>query len=337
MVFVVSELFRVLIMLRRTLALVTLVLAVGSVHAAKAPVDRPALSSAKAYKSLLVDIATAGPRLVAVGERGHVLFSDDQGRNWEQSAKVPVSNMLTAVSFPTDKVGYAVGHEGVVLRTQDSGKTWALVRADRENTYNHAPLLDAWFRDENTGFAVGAYGYFLMTTDGGQTWQDQASKIVNPDGLHLNSVQGVPGQPDTIFIAGEQGLLFRSTDGGQTWAGLPSPFQGSFLGVSALAPDLVLVYGLQGKIFITRDLGASWESVESGTTSVLNNAALLADGRLVVVGNGGVVLTSFNRGRSFIKQSQSDRQSIVAVTPLANGRMVTVGEGGVKIISGTGK
>jgi len=57
---------------------------------------RPALMSEKAGRSLLIDLAHAGKRLVAVGERGHVLFSDNDGKTWTQ-AKVPVSLMLTSV------------------------------------------------------------------------------------------------------------------------------------------------------------------------------------------------------------------------------------------------
>ena len=47
-----------------------------------------ALESAKASRSLLLDVTHAGNRMVAVGDRGHILYSDDQGKSWTQ-AKVP--------------------------------------------------------------------------------------------------------------------------------------------------------------------------------------------------------------------------------------------------------
>jgi len=52
-----------------------------------------------------------------------VILSDDDGATWHQ-AKVPVSVTLTAVSFGTPAKGWAVGHSGIVLHTEDGGETW---------------------------------------------------------------------------------------------------------------------------------------------------------------------------------------------------------------------
>ena len=81
----------------------------------------------KASTSLLLDIAAAGERLVAVGERGHIVYSDDDGENWTQ-AQVPTSVMLTRVFFLDDSQGWAVGHDGHVLFTRDAGTNWELQR-----------------------------------------------------------------------------------------------------------------------------------------------------------------------------------------------------------------
>ncbi len=51
----------------------------------------------------------AGNRLVAVGERGIVLLSDDAGLNWKQ-VDVPVSVTLTGVQFVSPMKGWAIGH-----------------------------------------------------------------------------------------------------------------------------------------------------------------------------------------------------------------------------------
>ena len=77
--------------------------------------DLPAKASALAQRSPLLDLARAGSRLVAVGQRGHILYSDDEGGRWQQ-ARVPVSSDLNAVTFPTPEQGWAVGGDGVVLR-----------------------------------------------------------------------------------------------------------------------------------------------------------------------------------------------------------------------------
>ena len=85
--------------------------------------DLPAKPSALARQSPLLDLAQAGKRLVAVGQRGHILYSDDDGRHWQQ-AGVPVSVDLTAVAFPSPEQGWAVGGDGVVLHSADGGASW---------------------------------------------------------------------------------------------------------------------------------------------------------------------------------------------------------------------
>jgi len=51
---------------------------------------------------LVVDAARAGNRLVAVGDRGYIVTSDDNGATWKR-AKVPASPLLTSVRFIDDK------------------------------------------------------------------------------------------------------------------------------------------------------------------------------------------------------------------------------------------
>ena len=83
-------------------------------------IETPALMSDLAPESLLNDATRAGDRIVAVGERGHVIYSDDEGQTWTQ-AEVPVSVTLNAVDFGSDSSGWVVGHSGVVLHSGDAG------------------------------------------------------------------------------------------------------------------------------------------------------------------------------------------------------------------------
>ena len=86
---------------------------------------QPALPVVEPAKEQLLDIASAGSRLVVAGERGLIAYSDDNGKTWLQ-ARVPVSETLTALSFPTAEHGWAVGHGGVILHSGDSGESWQM-------------------------------------------------------------------------------------------------------------------------------------------------------------------------------------------------------------------
>jgi len=84
------------------------------------PLVYPAIQWRVPNKAVLLASTCAGKRLVAVGECGMVTLSDDDGATWRQG-KVPVSVTLTAVDFATPEKGWAVGHSGVVLHTEDGG------------------------------------------------------------------------------------------------------------------------------------------------------------------------------------------------------------------------
>jgi len=310
---------------------------VAPLHAASAEGSSVySIESPKAVHGLLLDVAHAGKRLVTVGDRGHILYSDDSGKTWTQ-AQVPTRQMLTAVFFVDDKKGWAVGHDAQILASEDGGATWTLQFQDIER---EAPLLDIWFKDSSNGFAVGAYGALLATTDGGKTWDDVSDRLDNEDQYHLNAITEV--KDSGLFVVGEMGSMFRSADWGQTWERLEGPYEGSLFGVlSTNRPGTLLAYGLRGNLFRSVDFGSTWENIELKATRGslefgLANGALLKDGTLVVVGHGGSVLRSTDDGLSFSVVNRPDRLSLAGVTADQAGNLILVGQGGVHVASSTG-
>lgn len=311
--------------------------ACASLQAAPAsPSSLPAIESNKASRGLLLEVVHAGERLVAVGERGHILYSDDEGRTWTQ-ASVPTRQLLTSVQFVDPQHGWAVGHDAQILSSEDGGKSW---NKQFEDLDREAPLLDVWFKNTDIGFAVGAYGTLLTTTDGGRNWQDISDRLDNEDQYHLNGIASV--KDAGLFIVGEAGSMFRSRDDGQSWEKLEGPYQGSLFGVIGTAqPATLLAYGLRGNLFRSSDFGDSWSQVELNATRGplefgLANASLLADGSLVLVGNGGSVLRSTDDGRTFRIFNRPDRVSLSGVTANDQGNLILVGQGGVRLTSATG-
>lgn len=295
-----------------------------------------AVPSERAVHSLLVDVVRAGKRLVAVGDRGHILFSDDQGQNWQQ-AEVPTRQMLTGVFFVDDQHGWAVGHDAQILASRDGGQTWQRQYRDLER---EAPLLDVWFRNRQQGFAVGAYGAVLTTNNGGQTWEEISERLDNPDAYHLNGVTYVEG--GGLFVVGELGLMYRSADWGLSWETVASPYEGSLFGVGATGqPGSLVVYGLRGHLFRSSDFGNSWQAIrleaENGPLEFgLAGSALLEDGQLVVVGHGGSVLLSRDAGQSFTVINRADRLPLAGVASAGNGGLILVGQGGVHLATANG-
>ncbi len=329
--------------LRRLVGAAALVTAAAAI-AAVDPGTLPAEPARLAARTLLLDIARAGSRLVAVGDRGHVLLSDDDGVKWEQAEQVPTQNLLTGVCFSDEKRGIAVGHDEIVLVTQDAGRTW---ERKRYRPDAQRPLLDVWCGAEGRAIAVGAYGAYIVSTDFGATWASQdfepkpmagakpaaAEADELDDGSlgdpHLNRIAAA--SPMRLYIAAEAGHLYRSDDAGASWVELPSPYEGSFFGMTPLAGDSVLAYGLRGNLFRSDDAGASWHRLETGTVAMLNDAVPLPGGAVAIVGLSGVVLVNRN-GERFELSQQGDRKGLSAAVALSSGSLATVGEAGVKVI-----
>jgi photosystem II stability/assembly factor-like uncharacterized protein len=303
-----------------------------------------------ASQSLLLDAAMAGSRMVVVGERGHVLLSDDQGRTWRQS-QVPTRSNLTGVFFLNAQLGWAVGHDEIILRSEDGGETWTRQHYAPEK---EQPLLDVWFGDADNGLAFGAYGTILSSHDGGRTWSEQIFEpqplIEKPaaakaaagtnkadeydvegaaSDMHLNAV--AYSADGKLYLAAEAGHLFRSDDNGATWLELPSPYEGSFFGVLPLEPPSLLAFGLRGHLFRSDDAGATWQAIASNTTAMLTNAVRVDVETIVITGLAGALLVSHDGGRTFELRAQEDRKGFSAALR-AEASLVTIGEAGIKSI-----
>ena len=308
--------------IRAALAIVSgLALGLGLLAPIASAAADEAAQAPLAAESLLLDGAAVGGRLVVVGERGHILVSDDDGVSWRQ-ARVPTRALLTAVHMHDEMRGWAVGHDAVILRTADGGESWNLVHHAPEE---ERPLLDIWFRDGRSGFAIGAYGYFLATEDGGETW---TSRAISEDDFHLNALAPAGGR--RLFIAAEAGIAYRSDDGGATWRELSPPYAGSWFGVLALDTERVLLLGLRGHLFRSEDGGENWIPVSTGTNATLTGVLRLPSGVILVTGLEGSLLTSRDEGRSVTYDRLPGREGISAALPLAEGGVLLIGEFGVR-------
>ncbi|NMY65590.1 glycosyl hydrolase [Pseudomonas sp. WS 5018] len=323
---------------------------VGAEGGAHEVLDQPARLSERATASVLNAVALAGERLVAVGERGFVLLSDDNGRSWRQAGSVPVSVTLTDVHFVSARHGWAVGHSGVVLHSADGGETWTrqldgnqAARVIRDDARRRAeagaagadaelrsaeylvsdgpdkPFLGVRFADARHGYVVGAYGIALSTVDGGESWQSLVGRIPNPRGKHLYQIR-IAG--DALLIAGEQGALFRSLDAGARFDLVETPYAGTFFGALALDGDALLAFGLRGNAWRSADGGASWTRVELGQPNTLSAGLILDGGSLLLADEGGRLLRSTDAGRHFAALAFQPGTGLTGIAEAVDGALI---------------
>lgn len=286
---------------------------------------RPAEIAKLAATSLLLDVKLAGSTLVAVGDRGAILRSDD-GASWTQVA-VPLNVTLNALAFADASHGWAIGHDGAILYTADAGKTWTQQRFEPEK--NQALLGIAAVSPERA-VVVGAFGVLMSTSDGGKTWADVDAPVILEEGLHLNAITKL--KSGELFAVGETGLLGISADG-TTWERLTLPYEGSLFGVLPVGEKGAIVFGLRGNVLRTDDVrGGQWTVVDIGTVLSMFNGTVLSDGSVVLVGGDGAIVHIANDGK--VSRAQIEMPvtslgggSLAAAVAWKDGLMI-VGEAG---------
>jgi photosystem II stability/assembly factor-like uncharacterized protein len=333
-----------------------------NVQAAEQPdvLAQPSVITRQATHAVLLDITRVGQRLVAVGERGVLLLSDDNGISWRQ-VQMPVSTTLTAVQFVDARNGWVVGHSGVVLHSADAGQTWQLQldgqraagleladaqRAAETTASDDAqhrlaaakrmvadgadkPFLALNFSDAEHGMVVGAYGLAMHTEDGGKHWQSTMGQISNAEGLHLYALARSGA---TVYIAGERGLLLRSRDSGQPFERLNSPYDGSYFSLAVQADGALLVGGLRGNVFRSRDQGETFEGLVNPVPVSLGSAIDIGQRTLWVNQAGGLL---FGTDDSLFLQPlvTPEGPPLTRVVGAADGSLIGVGFAGVLRLS----
>lgn len=320
--------------------------------------DTPSMHSELASKSILTGLGKAGERLVAVGQRGHILYSDDAGLQWAQ-AKVPVSSDLVAVYFATPAQGWAVGHDGVILHSIDGGASWVRQLDARQigallldyyqpqlaaNPTDEAlqtrvadarrisdqqadqSFLDVWFESERVGYVVGAFNLILRTEDGGEHWTPWLDRTDNPSALNLYAVRPIG---DQLFIVGEQGLVLKLDPETRRFNATPIPYNGSFFGITG-KPGVALVYGLRGNVYRSVDEGVSWSKVELGLPVSITAGTVAADGRILLFSQAGHVLVSVDDGATFKLQAEHALAPVAGALAAKADALVLVGSRGLR-------
>ena len=273
-----------------------------------AGVFRDAPRIAKADKAPVLAAARAGKRIVAVGDYGIVILSDD-GKSFRQAKSVPTRSVLTSVFFTDDRRGWAAGHDGTVIASGDGGETWQVLREERGK---ERALLSVWFENAQHGFAVGQFGLVVETEDGGKSWKERRLVDAGEAGeRHLLQIFATAG--GLVFVAAEGGGIFRSGDSGRSWQLIQTDNKGSFWTGLALADGSLLVAGMRGHVYRSSDAGLSWKEVPSTTQDSLTGIAQGNDGSVRLAGMAGTILTSKDQGRSFVASVRPDRVNLTAI------------------------
>jgi len=302
----------------------------------------PSVKAVKAKQSLLLDIAKAGERLVAVGARGHILFSDDNGDNWQQS-KVPVSVLLTSVVFSGENNGWAVGHSGVVLHSSDKGATWVkqfdgnaankMIITQSENVVSALRSeIESAPEDEIEEMEYQLEEAEFALDDARFDAEIGASKPLL-DVFFMNEKEGL--------VVGAYGFIFKTVDGGASWKNYGSkvenPDRFHFNTITQVSENTLVVAGEAGVIFRSEDRGETWETIESPYGgSFFGLAATGEKNTMLAFGLRGNLFRSIDAGKTWDQVDSQTESTLVSAVHNGEGDISIVGNSGAILFSDDG-
>lgn len=101
-----------------------------------------------------------------VSNLGRIYKSEDKGVTWEVKEDATITaTQYNAIHFTNAQVGYAVGDNGLVVRTVDGGNTWGAVTATGADE-----LFSVWALNRNRVWVGSTAGKMYYTKNGGETW-----------------------------------------------------------------------------------------------------------------------------------------------------------------------
>ncbi len=307
----------------------------------------------------LVAGVKAGSRLLAGGVEGVIIYSDDAGQSWHQAA-VPVSVTITCIAFASPLVGWATGGFGVVLKTEDGGKSWTKqldgiaeialmtaatdalaaspgndpVQVERDQRRvgilgtegPDKPFLSLLAISNTEVFAFGTYRFAEHSLDGGKNWADWSSHIGDPLSHNIYAAAAIGG---AYYLVAEAGLIFRSTDGGQNFSQLAQLGNATFFGICDAGAGNLLAYGVAGNMYLSTDQGKSWNPPNFAGDANINAVVMLGQGLLAAGDNGGGIWLSRDSGASFSLMARNPVMAINALLPVGGMRFLILSGIGV--------
>ena len=212
------------------------------------------------------EYAFVSPTVGFVTSRNGIDRTRDAGRSWQRvmncAAKVDVDGLsrnvsceLESISFPTARVGYAIGNSGdvhgvFIAKTSDGGDTWSVWRVlDSESGHQGFTT----FTDANTGFLCVYGGRFYSTDDGGRTWDGVAG--VDCGG----GAKGRFADPETGWTLQTRRWNY-TTDGGKSWGSRAMSFPAAVHGFSVPRRDRGYAVGDHGMVYRYRIVPSGYDA-----------------------------------------------------------------------------
>lgn len=239
---------------------------------------------------------------------------------------------LRDIAFSSQTTGWIIGSDGLMLRTDDGGRTWVQQKKFTNDAFVQIHFINektGWLLCERNFYARGsnATSYLRKTTDGGTTWD----KIEFEDGGRERVTKLLFNPNGTATAFGEGGVFYRLQEDGTTWKKVQTAIHFLLLGGSFGNEMIGAIAGAGGTIMYTEDSGFTWQKATLlGETDTRFNAVFFTGTKGAwAVGTKGRIFRSNGGARLWRQQDSTVTANLNSVffTSPTNGW--AVGEAGI--------
>jgi photosystem II stability/assembly factor-like uncharacterized protein len=271
-----------------------------------------------------------------------------------------VTARLRGISAVSDRIVWASGSGGTILRTADGGTTWQRLRVPGAEQLD---FRDVDAVDADTAYALsignGESSKIYKTSDAGTTWTLQ---FTNTDPKAFFDAMAFWDASRGIAFSDSvdgQLVILRTTDGGATWsrvAGLPpaadneGAFAASGTNVAMYGRDRAWIGTSTSRVLRSTDGGRSWSAhatpIATGPSAGIFSIAFRDNDHGIVVGGDyrkeaeavdNAAITS-DGGRTWTAiKGLSGFRSVVAYLPGEKTTLIAVGPQGADLSTNDGK
>jgi photosystem II stability/assembly factor-like uncharacterized protein len=256
----------------------------------------------------------------AVGHEGVILHTDDGGETWKKefdgklaqdtlvkSYKTRIANgekelqpfldevvlntkggatwPFLSVYFESDQIGYAVGSFGMLVRTEDGGKTW-------QPWLEHIENKD--FLNLNDIRKIGRDIYIAGEQGTVYRLDREHQRFIAISPSYKGSFFHIVGNERFLLAMGLNGAAFRSVDGGHSWEEVKTGVRTS-LTSAALSVDgkVVVLTGESGQVLYSTDDAQTFGPIRIDQPMLFADVVALHDNWLVFAGLQGIERKKF--------------------------------------------
>lgn len=207
--------------------------------------------------------------------------------------KAPIKADITGINFIDSEIGFIVGKNGKIARTDDACRNWLVVQID-----DSIRIEDVSFLDTKNGLICGEKGVIYKTTDGGKTWVNitpgdtghyyfdidyldkQTAMVVGLDRLNPNPMVGV-------------GMI--TFDTGKSWKKIDAKGMG-FSGISKINNDIYFIgFGI---VIHSKDNGKTWDHIKTNISKP-GRALAFSGNNGIIAGPQGMCAYTSDRGKTW--------------------------------------